>query len=152
MTLSGTRFGDLEFSPTDVLFFKEGLIGFTTLHEFVLISHKDDSPFRWIQSIQEPAVAFLCALPNHYFPDYNPALSHEVVNALGLTEETNRFILATATIPAGKPGDMTLNLAAPILVNADNQTALQCVLEDEAYTIKHRVFPEAQKVSPEMAA
>lgn len=152
MTLNGTRFGDIEFGPADVLFFKDGLIGFPELNEFVLLSHKEDSPFRWLQSIREPALAFLCVLPNHFIPEYNPALKKDVVVELGLKPSTDRFILCTASIPKGKPEEMTMNLTAPILVNANTQTALQFVLEDEAYTIRHRVFPEGQKQGEKVAA
>lgn len=152
MNLTGTRFGDIEFGPADVLFFKEGLIGFPDLHEFVIVMHREDSPFRWLQSIQEPAIAFLCALPQHFLPDYNPKLKPEVVQALALKGTTERFVLTTAAIPAGKPEEMTFNLAAPILVNAKTRTALQFVVEDEAYTVKHRVFPQAKKVSEGVAA
>jgi len=151
MTLSGTRFGDIEFGPTDVVFFKEGLIGFPQLQEFVLISHRDDSPFRWLQSVQEPALAFLCAIPQHFFPTFNPTVSVAVVEALKLSEDTDRYVLTTASIPKGKPEEMTLNLAAPILVNAQTRGALQFVIDDEAYTVKHRVFQEA-KVKQRVAA
>lgn len=151
MKLTGTRFGEIEFGPADVLFFKEGLIGFPGLQEFILLNHKEESPFRWLQSVQEPGVAFLCAVPQHFVPSYNPPLASDAVNALKLTDTTDRFVLTTAAIPKGHPEDMTLNLAAPILVNAKTRSALQFVLEDEAYTVKHRVFPEA-KVKEKVAA
>ena len=151
MTISGTRFGEIEFAPNDVLFVKEGLIGFPELREFILLSHKEASPFRWMQSVQEPSMAFLCALPQHFVADYNPELPAGVVESLALEETTERYVLTTATIPQGRPDDMTLNLAAPILVNAKTRSALQFVLEDEAYTVKHRVFPEA-KVKERVAA
>lgn len=152
MTLSGTRFGTIDFGPSDVIFFKTGLIGFPDLHEFVLISHKENSPFRWLQSIQEPGMAFLCALPQHFVAEYNPKLPNGVISELNLGAETERFLLSTASIPCGKPDDMTLNLAAPILVNAETQSALQFVLEDEAYTVKHRVFTEGRIVKEKVAA
>ncbi|HVT11870.1 MAG TPA: flagellar assembly protein FliW [Fimbriimonadaceae bacterium] len=151
MKLTGTRFGEIDFGPTDVLFFKEGIIGFPLLQEFILLSHKDDSPFRWLQSVQEPGIAFLCVIPQHFVPDYNPELTHAVVESLKIEEDTERFVLTTASIPKGEPTKMTLNLAAPILVNARGRIALQFVLEDEAYTVKHRVFPEA-KVKEGVAA
>ncbi|HTQ09211.1 MAG TPA: flagellar assembly protein FliW [Fimbriimonadaceae bacterium] len=151
MTLSGTRFGDIEFGPADVIFFKEGLIGFMELKEFVLISHRDNSPFRWLQSVQEPTIAFLCAIPQHFVPNFNPRLGAAVVDALQLEDDTERYVLTTATIPKGKPEEMTINLAAPILVNANTRSALQFVLDDEAYTVKHRVFQEAT-VKQEVAA
>ncbi len=151
MKLIGTRFGEIDFGPTDVIFFKRGLIGFDGLHEFVLICPRPDSAFRWLQSVQEPGIAFLCALPGRYIPNYNPSIGSEVVEALDIDEETERFLLTTASIPQGKPEELSLNLAAPILVNALTRTALQFVVEDEAYTVRHRVFPEA-KISAKVAA
>ena len=151
MVLTGTRFGDIDFGPNEVLFFKEGLIGFPNLQEFVLISHKDESPFRWLQSVQEPSMAFLCAIPQHFIPSYNPHLSASTIEGLRLEESTDRYVLTTASIPKGRPEEMTLNLAAPILVNANTRSALQFVLDDEAYTVKHRVFPTA-KVKQKVAA
>lgn len=144
MKLTGTRFGEIEFGPTEVLFFKEGLIGFPQLQEFVLISHKVDSPFRWLQSVQETAIAFLCAIPQHFVPTFNPDLTTAVVDSLRLEQDTDRYVLTTVSIPKGQPQEMTLNLAAPILVNAKTRSALQFVLDDEAYTVRHRVFPEAK--------
>jgi flagellar assembly factor FliW len=96
-------------------------------------------------------MAFLTALPQHFLPEFNPELPKSVVEALSLEEETERYLLTTASIPPGKPDDMTLNLAAPILVNANTRSALQFVLEDEAYTVKHRVFPE-ERVKEKVAA
>jgi flagellar assembly factor FliW len=151
MTITGTRFGEIDFGPSDVLFFKEGLIGFPNLQEFVLVSHKEESPFRWLQSVQEPSMAFLCAFPQHFIPEFNPNLSGSTIEALKLAEGTDRYLLTTASIPSGKPNEMTLNLAAPILVNAITRGALQFVLDDEAYTVKHRVFPEA-KIKEKVAA
>lgn len=152
MKITGTRFGDIDFSPTDLVFFKGGLIGFPELHEFVVVSHKEDSPFRWLQSVQEPALAFLCATPEAFVEEYNPALEPDVVEALALTETTERRLLTTATIPSGQPSAMTLNLAAPILINAETRSALQFVLDDDAYNVKHRVFPQADLAGEKVAA
>lgn len=151
MKITGTRFGDLDFGPAEVLFFKEGLIGFPGLQEFILVSHKDESPFRWLQSVREPGIAFLCAIPQHFMPTYNPPVPMDAIDLLKLEEATERYVLTTATIPKGRPDEMTINLAAPILVNAETQSAIQFVLEDEAYTVKHRVFPQA-KVKQKVAA
>ena len=143
MTLNGTRFGAIQFTPREVVFFSEGLIGFEDLHDFVQVPHGED--FCWLQSIREPELAFLCAFTDSVCPDYSPELNPFVQIALDLTPDTERFMLATASIPGGKPDEMTLNLAAPIVVNAYSRHALQCVVENEAYTVRHRIFPEAKK-------
>jgi flagellar assembly factor FliW len=152
MTLSGTRFGDIEITDEDIVNFPEGLIGFPNSRRYVLLSAKPGSPFRWLQSLDEPALAFLCTDPAHYLPEYTPSISERHARDLKMTEDTPRILLCTAAIPKGKPEDMTLNLAGPIVINAEVRQGRQIVLEDGAYTIRHRVFPQADRVKEPVAA
>jgi flagellar assembly factor FliW len=152
MTIDGTRFGAIDYEEEDVLTFREGLIGFPNGRRYLLLSLKDDSPFRWLQSLEEPALAFLVADPAHWLLDYEPVVRKEIAQALALTEETPRFLLTTAVIPPGRPDEMTLNLAGPLLINAETRQGAQVVLEDDAYTIRHRVFQSANRVSASAAA
>jgi flagellar assembly factor FliW len=142
MIITGTRFGQIEFSESDIIHFDEGLIGFPKLQEFLLVPHKQDSPFRWLQAVVEPGVAFLVAEPTHFVPDYHPVKEN--------SEET--IVLATVTIPAGCPDDMTLNLAGPILVDGTSKKAKQIVLDDGSYTVRHRVFDKSKSVGEKAAA
>lgn len=152
MNLSATRFGDIEFAEDDVVHFPEGLIGFPNSTSYLILSAKPGSPFRWLQSIDEPALAFLCTDPQHYVPTYAPELSARHARELEMNPETCRMVLCTVAIPRGKPEEMTLNLAGPIVVNAEVRRGRQIVLEDGAYTIKHRVFPQTDKATEPLAA
>ncbi len=152
MKLTQTRFSTIEFEKEDVLTFSDGIIGFTDCHEFVLVNSKPESPFRWLQSIEEPSLAFLVVDPSVYVEDYAPDMPTTTADELGLEQETPRMVFATVAIPPGKPEAMTLNLAAPIIINAVTNVAAQVVIEDAAYTMKHRVFQEANRVSQKTAA
>lgn len=152
MQLTGTRFGTIDYTTEDVVTFHHGLIGFPELRDYVLLSHKPDSPFRWLQSVEEPALAFLITDPTHYVPEYAPSVREDQVTDIELTEETPQLLFTTASIPGGDPKAMTLNLAGPIIVNAATRKAKQLVLEGDAYTIKHRVFPAADRTSEKLAA
>ena len=152
MILTGTRFGDIEYTDEDIVHFSDGLIGFPNSHRYVVLSVKENSPFRWLQSLDEPALAFLCADPERYVADYSPLISERHARALEMTSETPYLLLCTAAIPRGKPEEMTLNLAGPIVVNAELRKGRQIVLEDGAYTIRHRVFPQAERVREAVAA
>jgi flagellar assembly factor FliW len=152
MTIQCTRFGTVEYAEDDVVIFEEGLIGFGKLRNYVLLSLKPESPFRWLQSIDEPAVAFLVTDPNAFVSDYDPLIDDTQAQRLNLGEDTPRLLLTTATVPKGHPENMTLNMAAPIVINALTRRAKQLVLDDHAYTIKHRVFPAADRSSEKQAA
>jgi flagellar assembly factor FliW len=152
MVITGSRFGDIEYTEEDVILFDEGLIGFPNTKSFLILAHKPGTPFRWLQSIDEPSLAFLVAIPEYFVPDYAPTVSDATVREMALTEESDKLVFATVSIPAGQPQEMTLNLAGPIVVNVDTRQARQVVLEDDAYTIRHRVFEQANRVSQRMAA
>ncbi|HEY3780452.1 MAG TPA: flagellar assembly protein FliW [Fimbriimonadaceae bacterium] len=152
MNIEGTRFGNIEYTTEDVIQLPEGLIGFANLKHFVLVNPKADSPFRWFQSIEAPAWAFLITDPSVYISGYDPRVDESVVKSLDLEEDTPRLLYTTVCIPHGQPEEMTLNLSAPIVINAVSRRAKQIVLDDHAYTIKHRVFQTADRAGERQAA
>jgi flagellar assembly factor FliW len=146
------RFGNIEFTEEDVIRFSTGLIGFPFLTSFVLVEHKEGTPFRWLQSLDDGSTAFLVTNPDQFVQGYAPELRDADAHELDLDENTPTMVFATVSIPAGQPKDMTLNLAAPLVVNATTRLAKQVVLEDDAYTIRHRVFPTGSREDQAVAA
>ena len=147
MAINTTRFGELEFEQADQVTFFSGIVGFPDLRQFVLIQHKEDSPYRWLQSTEDGAVAFLVVDPSAHVTGYAPQMPQTVAVQLGMNQETPRLVYTIITIPRGRPHEMTVNLAGPIVVNAETGQAVQVVLEDEAYAIRHRVFPEGAEAA-----
>jgi flagellar assembly factor FliW len=143
----GSRFGNIEFAEEDVIRFPKGLIGLNDLHEFVVVCLDEKSPFRWLQSCQEPSFALLVTDPKSYIRDYEPIYGSRTLGEISLFEESPKLVFVTVTIPPGRPQDMTLNLRGPIVINAENRIAAQCVLDDETYTTKHRVFSQSDEIS-----
>lgn len=144
-SISTTRFGEIRFEPEDVVLFEQGLIGFEDQRQYVLIQHREGSPFRWLQSIEEPALAFLVTDPSQFFSDYAPEMPASVAESLHLREETARLVYTIVTIPPGRPEAMTVNLAGPIVINAEERRGRQIVLENEAYAIKHPLTAPSQE-------
>ena len=151
-TLANTRFGAIEFIEEDVITFCEGLIGFPNCTRFVFVTQKPESPFRWLQSLDLPEFAFLVADPCEYVENYSPVLGDEIAAAMEIDDETPTFLFTTVSIPRGKPREMTLNLAGPIVINAATRIGRQFVVDNEAYTIKHRVFPDGEPEGQRAAA
>lgn len=136
--LVGTRFGTVEFDGDEVLQIEGGLVGLADLRRFVLLEAKPGSPFSWLQSLDDPSMAFLVTSPDRYVPDYDV----DVVRRC--PEMGDAVVLTTATVPPGKPHDTTLNLSGPIVVDAATRRGKQMVLEDAAYTTRYRVFPHVE--------
>jgi len=58
-----TRFGDIEIDEKDVITLPSGIIGFPELKQYVLLDHDQDSPFKWLQSLEDGAIAFVMINP-----------------------------------------------------------------------------------------
>lgn len=151
MTIQNTRFGEVEYSADDIISFQPSMIGFPESKHFLLLNIRPNTPFRWLQSLEEPKLAFLVAFTEALVPRYKPAFSRTDVADLEIGEDSPTMILATATIPPGQPEEITLNLAAPIIINGATMKAKQVILSDDAYTVKHRVFARSDRVAEKAA-
>jgi flagellar assembly factor FliW len=140
------RFGAVEYTHEDVVTFPDGMIGFAAQREYLILQHKEGSPFRWLQSIESPELAFLIVDPVHFVADYSPSVTAEAVHSIDVVEESSTLVYTVVTIPKGMPGEMTLNLAGPIVVNADKRLAKQLILDDSRWSLKHKV--ERKVASP----
>ncbi|MEN3000694.1 MAG: flagellar assembly protein FliW [Armatimonadota bacterium] len=142
MELHTTRFGTITIDEEDIITFPDGLVGLSHLKRFVLIRHSDDSPFRWLQSVDEPGFAMLIIDPWFFRPDYEVVLSDIDVERLQLSDEAIRWVYVTVSIPPGKPHAMTANLLAPIVINGNARCGRQVILDDERYSTRHPILQE----------
>ncbi|MDO3378044.1 flagellar assembly protein FliW [Geoalkalibacter halelectricus] len=129
--ISGTRFGDIEYEPDKTLHFPEGLIGFGHLREFVVMPQNKPGPLFWIQSVEDPALAFVLTDPSGFFLDYAVAPDAGERRKLGLEQDDECLVLAVVTVPPDRR--ITLNLAAPIFFAPKNNRALQVILEKTSW-------------------
>ena len=142
LTIDTTRFGPLEVAEEAVLHFEEGLIGFPEMRRFVAVPHADAAPFVWLQSVERADLAFLLLRPEVVRPDYAPPLPPDV--------PSDAALWAIVTVPAGRAGDMTVNLLGPVAVWGN--AARQLVLDGDRFAACHRVFPAAERQQPATAA
>src|SRR5688500_14758959 len=128
MQIITPRFGAFDYDKDDVISFPTGLVGFPKLNEFVLIEHKEGTPFTWLQCLSEPDKAFLVTDPTAFVEGYAPVISDDDAAELSIDEASEVVLLTTVSIPHGAPKEMSLNLAGPIVVNAVTRTGKQVVL------------------------
>lgn len=143
MELKGTRFGTLEFEERDVIVLEEGLLGFPLSRRFVLFPYGEDSPFFWLQSADEPDVAFLVVNPFDFFADLEYPISDEDSAAVELLNQEDAEMFTLVTIPEGRPEDMRTNLAGPVLVNVVNRKGRQLLMRQ--YSPRQPLVPDTLK-------
>lgn len=144
MTIHTSRFGVISITTEDVIEFSEGLLGFNELRRFVLLDDPSDEIFAWLQSCEDPGIAFPLLEPELFTLDYKVQLTKHDLEALGLKSSEKFRVFSIITIP-NDPTQMTANLKAPIVVNVKNRNARQCVLQDNSLAIREPIFTRLQQ-------
>ena len=126
-----SRFGEIEYDPHKTIHFPDGLIGFDQLRDFVVVPSAKEGPLFWIQSVDDPQIAFVLTDPTNFFLDYKVVPDESERTRLGLDADEECLALSVVTVHRDK--SVTLNLQAPILFAPGNHKALQVILEKTKY-------------------
>ncbi len=129
-----TRFGEIEYDPDKVLHFPAGLVGLPNLKHFVVMPNKKDGPLFWIQSVEDPDIAFVLTDPTNFFLEYKVVPDSEEKQTLHIENDEYCFDISIVTVPQDQK--ITVNLAAPILYSPKSNRALQVILENSDYQTK----------------
>jgi flagellar assembly factor FliW len=143
MKINTTRFGAVTINKRKIIDMPFGMLGFPDKNQFVILRHKENSPFFWYQSVDEPSLAFVIMSPFHFMPSYAVDVE-KVLKEMSWAKVRNDSLelYVVVNIPKGSPDKMTANLIGPILINNKNLQAVQVVIGDSNYS--HR-FPLIRK-------
>lgn len=146
-------FGEIEIDESKIITFEDGIIGFPDMKKFTLIfdEEKEGKPsISWLQSMDEPEVAFPVMDPLLVCETYNPSAEDELLKNLGTIKEDNLYVLVTVTVPQDIK-ELAVNLKAPIVINTDTRKASQIIVEDDL-PVRYRIYEileEAKKKAGE---
>lgn len=137
MKINNKYFGEIEYTAQETIHFSEGLFGFEDQKEFLPIPFDEGSDtLICLQSLEEEALSFILLNPFSFFMDYDPKISDADRNAIGSPKEEDISYYVIGVIRE-QVSDSTVNLKAPIAVNAKTRNARQIILDDSAYTFRH---------------
>jgi flagellar assembly factor FliW len=146
MHCHSSRFGEFDIRQESVLTFPTGLLGFPESHRFVILDHDTDVPFKWLQSLDEPGVAFVVIDPALFHASYHVDISSDALNEVKGVEQDELILSVLLTIPSDDPTGITANLRGPVLMNLRTKLCKQLVLSDE-YPTRYPLFPAARHTS-----
>ncbi|MBQ8729593.1 MAG: flagellar assembly protein FliW [Lachnospiraceae bacterium] len=141
MLINSKIFGEVEIADDKVVEFENGIIGFEAYKKYALIydSENDDSTIMWLQSADESSLAFPVINPFFIKQDYNPLINDELLESIGKFNDDEAVVLLIATVPQNIK-NMTVNLEAPIIINANNRKAVQVIVENEDYAVRYAIY------------
>lgn len=140
MKIETVRFGEVEVNDNLIFDFVMPVIGFDSLSKFVIIDSNKEAIFKWLQSVEDPALAFPIISVAGLDYDYSVELSDSVVETLEIESAEDILIMNITSIPQENPHGTTINLLAPLVFNLKNQKAAQIVLSGSGYDISYPMF------------
>lgn len=143
MKFNTTRFGEIDIADNTLIHLAEGILGFPTETQYVMLEHDSEgTPFKWLQSTENPDLAFVVIDPYEILPDYAFEVDDEHQEKLELNTADDLIPMVILNIPHDNPGAMTANLRAPVIVNASSRQGAQIVLKEDYYAFNYRLFPD----------
>ncbi|MGM0446586.1 MAG: flagellar assembly protein FliW [Bacillota bacterium] len=131
-------FGKVNIDEDKIINFPEGVPGFKNEDEFVLLPLDADSLFVIMQSIKTPELAFITLEPKNIIKDYEFIISEKTEKLLKIESIKDIILLNIVTIKE-KVEDMTINLAAPLVININKNLGKQVILDDNKYPVKFKL-------------
>ena len=126
MKLQNKQFGEVEFTEENIIKFKNGLLGFEELNDFLLIKTENDL-FFWLSSVDQPELVF-------------PLIGLRLVDDSYPQEKENEaFGIVTLS---NKLEETTVNLKAPVYISQDKKEGYQSIIDKDEYSVKYKLFIE----------
>jgi flagellar assembly factor FliW len=139
-----SRFGNLIIHPEKIITMTSPFLGFPDSNRFILKPHGTESPFMWLQSLDDPQLAFVVTPAATLAPQYQPAILPHVRQELGAEESDSLEIFLILTIPGENPLKMTANLLGPVMINSRTRFAKQVVQDPKVFDHRWPVFVDEQ--------
>jgi flagellar assembly factor FliW len=145
MLINTKHFGEIEIDETKIITFRNGLPGFENVKKFVVLSEPDsESVFCWLQSVDEPNLAFVILDPFIIIKDYELNLNRETLKELEIEKEEDVIAYSIVVVPADI-NKMSINLQAPLIINARNHKGMQLILDTDRYGVRHYILDELKR-------
>jgi len=128
--------GLLATNQSNIIQMPVGLLGFEKIKQYAVLADPEEAPFIWLETLQEPKMAFLVICPTGIIANYQPDIGQEDVAALNLRTSEEALILNIVTM--FRDGSATINLKGPIVINRRTRVAKQVVPFNAAeFSVQH---------------
>jgi len=119
--------------------FPDGIPAFEDSLRFIILLNEKIKPFVYLKSLDNDDLGFVCIDPFLVCSkDYSIKIPAKDLSLLGLKDPGSALILSMVTVDRD-PRNTTTNLLAPIIINMDNMTGRQVILE-ENFPVRFRIW------------
>lgn len=136
MIVQTTRFGPVEVDESRLIEFPAGLLGFSSARRFALLQPDERGVFFWLQSAENPDLAFVVTDPALWTDDFAAPLRPEQTAEIGLSDpgEGQVFVIVNRRGSA-----LTANMQGPLVISSVTRRGVQVVLAERRWSTRHEL-------------
>lgn len=132
MIIEGTRFGTIEVNDDATITLPSGMIGFANETRFVLLEPTQGRATGWLQSIDNPELAFPVINAAALGPAYPPNNLKDSARNAGVSDD--ELAVLVVVVARKNAPQLVANLLAPVVIGANTRTGAQIVLDHRQYS------------------
>lgn len=140
-TIETKQLGIIEYLEENIITFNSGLPGFEDEKQFIICPSDNDSPFAYLQSVNNTDLAFILANPFNFFSDYQFELDDNTKEELAISniEDVATWGIISIVDDLKKA---SINLKAPIIINVNSKKGKQYIIHEINYLTATPLFPQ----------
>jgi flagellar assembly factor FliW len=149
--ISTTRFGKVSYQEDYLIRFRDGIIGFPDLKQYVLIESPQMPLVLWLQSTEDASVAFPLVEPEILGKGFSFHMNQADEYMISIKADSKLKTFLIMTIPQDVE-QMTVNFRAPVIMNISESTGGQIILQDKSLSLRQAIYTEFQTAMNSMAS
>ena len=144
MLIDTDRFGTFDTKDSKLIEFPQGLPGFEELHYFIILEVGQTKPIYWLQSTENKYIALPVILTFEILEDYYIDIRDNELEELNVETQNDLLVMNVVVVPE-QIENMTVNLAAPIVINAVRGIGKQIIVDAKTMPIRKPIYEAIMK-------
>ena len=144
MLIETDRFGCFDTKDSKLIEFPTGIPGFEDLHYFIILEIAQTRPIYWLQSTENKYIALPVILTFEILDDYYIDIRENELEDLMVESQNDLLVMNVVVIPE-QVDKMTVNLAAPIIINTKRGIGKQIIIDAQTLPIRWPVYDAIMK-------
>ena len=145
MLIDTMRFGAVEIDESKLIVFCDDIPGLEEYRRYALLQFEESYPIIWLQSVDEGGICLPVLDTYAVLTGYVFDIDDGDVRELGLSGPEDLHVVNVLVIPDDIQ-HMTVNLAAPIIINTVSGKAKQIILSGSDYNVRAPIFQDIYRM------
>ena len=145
MQIETIRFGTVDVDEKKLIQFEDGIPGLEEYRKYTLLQFEESYPVIWLQSVDDGGICLPVLDTFAVLTEYVFDIDDTDVKELKLGGPEELHVVSVLVIPDDIQ-HMTVNLAAPIIINTATGKAKQILLGGGDYNVRAPIFPDICKL------